>query len=197
MQISPFGRYMKLVLDRCRKNGDPSNYVSASYNKNKKTMSVRGIKYNLCSRISRERYAREQQAESEHRENERSLRNSTRAIAWLTGVLSAVGIASAIFSALQWIAISGQLDAMEADQRPWVSVFPKDGFSIIEPLTFDAKTGAGMRFSYKLRNTGKSPALHVRIRAKIVILPMKTWENVEMAKSLSGRITLDCIAFAA
>ena len=75
---------------------------------------------------------------------------------------------------------------MEADQRPWVSVSPKDGFSIIEPLTFDAKTSAGMRFSYKLRNTGKSPALHVRIEAKIVILPGETWMTVEMANSQSS-----------
>lgn len=71
----------------------------------------------------------------------------------------------------QRVVMQGQLDAMKADQRPWVSLASVDGIAISEPLTFSADRSAKMRLVYRLRNGGKSPALHVRFNAKIVMLP--------------------------
>lgn len=88
-----------------------------------------------------------------------STARATWAIAFLTVVTIGVGVSQYVIFSRQLTVMQGQLNAMDADQRPWVSVFPKDGLSIIEPLTFDTKNGATMRIAYKLRNTGKSPGL--------------------------------------
>jgi hypothetical protein len=114
---------------------------------------------------------------------DRDLVRWTRFVGVFTGLLFIAAVLQFCAMRGQLTVMQGQLDAMDADQRPWVSVFPKDGLSIIEPLTFDTKNGATMRIAYKLRNTGKSPGLHVRAAGKIVILPGETWQKEEMAKS--------------
>ncbi len=111
---------------------------------------------------------------------------ATVAIAYLTWSLAEDSRRQANTANDQFNIMRGQLNAMEAEQRPWVSVPPKDGFSIVEPLTFGAKTGAAMRLYYKLRNTGKSPGLHVRVQAKIVSPPKETWMAIEIANIQSS-----------
>ncbi|MBV8107875.1 MAG: hypothetical protein JO223_25290 [Hyphomicrobiales bacterium] len=110
------------------------------------------------------------------------IKKSDRWMIGLTGAIVATGIISAIISRAQQDAMQGQLDAMEADQRPWVTVVPGDGIGLVAPLTFDPK-GASAKIQYKLRNTGKSPALHVRFRAKIVFLPEKTFADDEIVRA--------------
>jgi hypothetical protein len=61
---------------------------------------------------SGENQSNNQDIDSEHRDNERSMRNSTMAIAGLTGVLALVGFISSVFSGLQWVAIKGQWKEM-------------------------------------------------------------------------------------
>jgi hypothetical protein len=105
-----------------------------------------------------------------------SVAKATWAIAGLSFVTIIVGY-------WQYSAIKGQLDEMRDEQRPWVSVDPKDGLGISQPLTFKDAMGVGFRVAYKLRNTGKSPALHVRFQAKIVFLPMKESSVIEISRS--------------
>jgi hypothetical protein len=101
----------------------------------------------------------------------------------LTFVTICVGVSQYVIFGRQLSVMQGQLAAMEADERPWVSANPNGGIVITKPLTFDAASGASLEIRYKLRNTGKSPALHVRFRSKIVILPMATFRTTEMAES--------------
>lgn len=57
--------------------------------------------------------------------------------------------------------MQGQLDAMEADQRPWIKVEPNVG-----ELPVDLTHGVGglpFHANYKLTNTGHSPAFNVRV----------------------------------
>jgi hypothetical protein len=94
-------------------------------------------------------------------------------VALFTGVLVLVGYC-------QLNAISGQLDAMEADQRAWVSLNDNTEIRITAPLTFEPAKGASMSINYVLRNTGRSPALHVMWRSKIIALPMTKRSIVEI-----------------
>ena len=56
--------------------------------------------------------------------------------------------------------MKGQLDAMQADQRPWIKVEA----TADEIIPFNITHGAGaVPFHAKLTNTGKSPAFNVRV----------------------------------
>jgi hypothetical protein len=57
----------------------------------------------------------------------------TRILMWWTALLASASLIGAIFAGFTLPAIRGQLDAMEADQRPWVSVQPV----VDKPIYFD------------------------------------------------------------
>jgi hypothetical protein len=162
MPISSIGRYLKLALDRFRGNVDSSNSKNTRNNKKRYPHHIKRSKYYSQLRGTRDNYTDRNKEYSDHLENERSLHNSTRAIAWLTGVLAFVGVVSAIFSGLQWTAISGQLGAMEADRRPWVSAKPAlDGI-------FWNKNGANIRYHLELTNSGHETGLNMMVAADII-----------------------------
>ena len=74
-----------------------------------------------------------------------------------------------------------QLKAMQAEQQPWVSVNIPGGIAVSKPLQFDPTKGASLGIQYTIRNTGKSPALHVTFRSKLVALPYVKWIQEEFA----------------
>ncbi len=58
--------------------------------------------------------------------------------------------------------MNGQLDEMRAEQRPWVSIEPT-----ILAVTWD-KTGVTVDMKYTVKNTGRSPAMHVEVEDQVV-----------------------------
>jgi hypothetical protein len=94
--------------------------------------------------------------ESEHRENERSVRRSTVAIGRLTYVLAAAAVIGAVFSWKTYVAIDGQLAEMQDDQRPWVKIKTLEMGS---DLVFDDK-GIHFILKYQLENVGRSVAIN-------------------------------------
>jgi len=58
-----------------------------------------------------------------------------------------------VVAILQWLVFTRQLDAMRKDQRAWIAE------SDLSPLPFVA--GQPLRFTWNVRNTGKSPAKNV------------------------------------
>ena len=97
-----------------------------------------------------------------YRPNRRNWRGRQK-IDWMvvfTGVLALVGAISALVSLGQWSAIRGQLDAMQADQRPWIQVDVTVGGEL------DLRAGWGiLPLNYKIKNIGRSPATAVRVGA--------------------------------
>lgn len=83
-----------------------------------------------------------------------------------TAVIAVTGVIGAIIFGKQLNAMQGQLDAMEVDQRPWVSVTTE----LNGPLAIRRKpTGEldGIIFSVKLlvKNVGRSPAMNLHLVA--------------------------------
>jgi hypothetical protein len=79
-------------------------------------------------------------------------------------------------------AMQGQLDAMEADQRPWISLNSVP--TIVSPLQFVMENLPMVDLSISLKNTGKTPGRRVAIILKMVGLqtgagdPLTTQERV-------------------
>lgn len=67
--------------------------------------------------------------------------------------------------------------SLTISERPWVSLAD---IEITSPLTFDNRGGL-IEIRYVLKNTGKSPAIASRWRAKLVVLPMKKLRNEEIS----------------
>lgn len=92
---------------------------------------------------------------------ERRTANAT----WFIGIFTVV---TACVGALQWCAIRSQLDEMQAERRPWISIDPAGPVKIVQPLDFMSDKSAIITIGYRIRNTGKDPALRVRTQTKIV-----------------------------
>jgi hypothetical protein len=161
MPSSSFRRYLKLLRNRLNKGNNA--YDEGRSRTRPKPKSSRPhfkpiAKYHIWSANSRAQNTNESEQAAEHRSNERLLARSTIAIAALTFILACVGAASALFSAFQWRAITGQLDEMTAEQRPWIK---------IESISIDAIKFANDTFTagvkYTIYNAGRKPA-----RGKIV-----------------------------
>jgi hypothetical protein len=130
------------------------------------------------------KYQAEKKKESRQDRAARRTTYATIAIAVFTAVTTVV-------SGLQWTALHstdsniagqltvmrGQLDEIRTERRPWVSI---DTIEISEPLSFDSGKGASMRVNYVLRNTGKTPAVHVKWRANLFIVAMRKWLSEEI-----------------
>ncbi len=88
---------------------------------------------------------------------------------WLDVFAVAAVIVAAVFAAAQWHVLSGQqavmqgqLDAMVADQRPWINIKPVSA----DPIVIDGKN-IKIGLEFQLINTGKSPAKRVRYAADL------------------------------
>jgi hypothetical protein len=82
----------------------------------------------------------------------------TKTLAVWTGWLSVAGIFAAYFAWRTLSAISGQLEQMKVDQRPWIP----PNLAIAGPLVFN-DAGASLPIYGDFENTGKSPAVSVRV----------------------------------
>jgi hypothetical protein len=93
----------------------------------------------------------------------------TRAVALLTGALFIAALLQFCAMKGQQNVMQGQLDAMEADQRPWISMAgpPK----IASELTLINKDWARVSLAVPIKNTGKSPARNVAVLLKVVGFP--------------------------
>lgn len=64
---------------------------------------------------------------------------------------------------------------LEVSNRPWVSA----GIEMKDPLKF-TDAGASTTIAFLLKNVGHTPAIETAYRAKIVTLPEKTWQAIEI-----------------
>lgn len=85
----------------------------------------------------------------------RSTANATWAIAFLTIVTICVGISQYVIFGRQLSVMQGQLNEMEASQRPWVSVEATG----VGPIQFTKPLAAWIPFSITLKNVGHSPTM--------------------------------------
>ena len=83
-----------------------------SHNQRSRFQSLANLQ--IMASLGRHERGKNQTEAAERRINERSIRRSTVAVAIFTGLLAVVAIVSAIFSALQWLSIKGQLEEMKA-----------------------------------------------------------------------------------
>jgi hypothetical protein len=83
--------------------------------------------------------------------NEKSFND--RVIVYLTGGLLIAALLQFCTMKGQQNVMQGQLDAMEADQRPWVFATPAQALS---PIYFDEK-GGHVLIEHTLKNTGRTP----------------------------------------
>lgn len=93
----------------------------------------------------------------------------SRRTANATVAIAVLAVVAAVLGGLQWKVMQGQLAAMEADQRPWLSI---NTLNIAGPLNYDDKNPikgfANEQFkrwhadiSYSVSNVGRSPAGNV------------------------------------
>jgi hypothetical protein len=160
-----FRRYLGLVSERLGVNLNPGyseKHSKGSNYKPKRTHQKSISRYQLLSAITRHERLKQNRAEAEHASNERSQTRAANRMVGLTVALAFVGAASAISSVLQWCAIKGQLEVMQADQRPWIQIKKSE----INFMKFDSDT---VNFSMKLtlRNTGKTPATGIEIVSRL------------------------------
>src|ERR1700730_9276714 len=107
--------------------------------------------------------------ETEHQINERIMARWTRRVGIFTIVLAIVASITAGIFWRQLDVMQGQLNVLEADQRPWMKV--QEITPYIHPI--DSRIG-GLRFNgentvgflplhFLLKNVGRSPAFDVRV----------------------------------
>jgi len=108
---------------------------------------------------------------TKERTSDRSIEDSTWKIAILTGVLAVIAFVSAIVSGFQWweihsgstdthslaIAAKTQAEIAQLDQRAWL------GIQSITPTPSTPAIGKTFEAKIELKNTGKTPALHIEI----------------------------------
>jgi hypothetical protein len=115
-----------------------------------------------------ERRSKREKETSQDRSSRRTA-NATIWIAIFAVVAALVGISQAIISNRQLTAMQGQLDAMEADQRPWIK-------PILQIVGFKF-TGAGdaeITYLVNFKNVGKSPAQNIKSRIAAAVMTEKT-----------------------
>jgi hypothetical protein len=106
--------------------------------------------------LKRRYHARERGNQKDHKTNERMMARWTRNVGLFTLALVFIGIITAVIFKRQLDTMQGQLNAMEADQRPWIATT----IEIASDLVI-GDSEARIRFKYTLENTGKSPAFNV------------------------------------
>lgn len=92
----------------------------------------------------------------------------TIAVLGATAVFALFAAAAAIASA--WI-FQGQLNEMRVERRPWVSISEKDSVFQAEPSTAlvnSPLSGPRLGIRMRIRNSGRSPALRIRILLRLV-----------------------------
>ena len=92
-----------------------------------------------------------------------TLTKATVALVIATAGLIVVGLLSFGVSLLQWQAIRGQLDAMQADQRPWIKihrVIKGEAMDLSSPIAIFP-----VRFT--IENVGRSPAFNVQFDVRM------------------------------
>lgn len=102
----------------------------------------------------------ESQTKAPRRASEARHEKSDRWMIALTALIAVGGIISAIIFFKQLSVMQGQLDAMEADQRPWVFA---TNVIISRPVVHDDK-GLHISLRFDLKNGGHSPALQTSAR---------------------------------
>jgi hypothetical protein len=93
---------------------------------------------------------------------------TSRLVVW-TCALVLTAVVSAAISFFTLRSINGQLNEMQAEQRPWVYV---TDFNLASPLTVD-NGKLKFRVNYTAKNVGKSTATDVRPNAILIL----TWIN--------------------
>jgi hypothetical protein len=89
----------------------------------------------------------------------------TRRVGIFTAALVFVGVVTAVIFSQQLRVMRGQLDEMQTEQRPWISLeMQAEG-----PLVYDAN-GWNFVVKYSLNNVGKSPAISVDFLANMMPL---------------------------
>jgi hypothetical protein len=74
----------------------------------------------------------------------------------------------------------------EVSQRAWVSI-SQSSITVSGPLSFDSQGNGTIRFSCDIRNTGQSPALEMKLHARLIALRMQgsVWDEVISEQSLA------------
>ena len=128
--------------------------------------SIWGIGY--IKRKLHERCSERKKETSQDRSSRRTA-TATILIAIFAVVAALVGISQAIIGNRQLTAMQGQLDAMEADQRPWIKpIFQIVGFK------FTDAGDAEITYSVNFKNVGKSPAQNIKSRIAGAVMTEKT-----------------------
>jgi hypothetical protein len=174
MREYSFRKYLNAALERLHWNDETNHSVSGP--SKPKPIPKNGL---------------ENEADAEHRANERRMTSSTVVMACFTVVLAGVGIASARISWKQWVAIQGQLEVMQGEQRPWIAapeirICKKIGAGNAHDC--DKPVGDTTIFSVKMyfTNIGKTGTTGLHIDANLV--PGEQWdkEGLEECKKATG-----------
>jgi hypothetical protein len=119
------------------------------------------------AKIKRKLQERRTKRENESSQ-ERSSRITAKATAWIAVfavVAAVVAISQAIIANRQLTTMQGQLDAMNREQRPWVT-FSK--IAVGSDFTYNT-SGVGISLDFSLKNVGHSPAFNVSIWPTLVL----------------------------
>jgi hypothetical protein len=104
------------------------------------------------------------------------IRKSDRWIIFLTAVIAIGGLVSSAIFWKQLSIMSGQLDVMRAEQRPWVSAIP----SINHPFVYTPDEEASITIRYDLQNSGHSPATNVWVEQRFFpMMPADVRKQIE------------------
>jgi hypothetical protein len=96
-------------------------------------------------------------------------KHSNALVAIFTILIFVTGAFYAVFAALQWGTMKGQLEQMVSSTRPWVGVEPGAGLQVSQ-ITFDEQGNAKATIAVSAKNYGNSPARNVMAIATLVIL---------------------------
>lgn len=172
---------LQVLIHRAHKDNEPISEGNGSASPKKKKHKFlqpgtrRLSRYQLASKIAARNNSKNGEAESEHRANERTLAQSTNTIKTFTGVLAAIGFASAVVSGLQWWEIhSGGVDTHDLAQSAVEGQRARIVIVRSEVTTLKPEQQAFGSFHYA--NIGKeSSAGHTF--ASINIYTKYEWEN--------------------
>jgi hypothetical protein len=114
--------------------------------------------------LKRRYHARERSNQKDHKTNERMMARWTRNVGLFTLALVFIGIITAVIFKRQLDTMQGQLNAMEADQRPWIAL---QALPLLTGFQTDPNV-AMMELTFNIKNTGKTPARRVGILLRII-----------------------------
>lgn len=100
------------------------------------------------------------------RKNETSQDRFARRTANATVAIAVLAIVAATLGTMQWLVMQGQLEAMQADQRPWIAI---DLVALSGPLSYDDSIPKStikedvsrwhINVVYEINNVGKTPGV--------------------------------------